>query len=148
MAWVIAAFKTASALQKVAAVASVASAGMSAYGQIEAGKAQEDAAEREAELQKMEAQTEELKRRQELNRRLAAQNVALAAGGIGTEGSLASIALKSAEQIGTSEQVIGLSEGLRRRQLRQQGKTAASASKVGAATSLLGGGIEAAKILG
>ena len=124
------------------------STALNAYGQIEAGKAQEEAAEREAELQKMEAQTEELKRRQELNRRLAAQNVAMAAEGIGTEGSLASIALKSAEQIGTSEQVIGLSEGLRRRQLRQQGKTAASASKIGAATSLLGGGIEAAKILG
>lgn len=148
MAWVIAAFKAASTMQKVAAVASVASTGMSAYGQIEAGKAQEDAAKREAELQKIEAQTEELKRRQELNRRLAAQNVALAAEGIGTEGSLASIALKSAEQIGASEQVIGLSEGLRRRQLRQQGKTAASMGKIGAATSLLGGGVEVAKILG
>ena len=123
----------------------VASTAVQAYGQIEAGKAQEDAAEREAELQKMEAQTEELKRRQELNRRLAAQNVAMAAEGIGTEGSLASIALKSAEQIGTSEQVIGLSEGLRRRQLRQQGKVAASMGKIGAATSLLSGGTEMAK---
>jgi hypothetical protein len=121
------------------------STALNAYGQIEAGKAQEEAAEREAELQKMEAQTEELKRRQELNRRLAAQNVAMAAEGIGTEGSLASIALKSAEQIGTSEQVIGLSEGLRRRQLRQQGKVAASMGKIGAATSLLGGGAEMAK---
>lgn len=130
----------------VAAV--VASTAVQAYGQREAGKAQEEAAEREAELQKMEAQTEELKRRQELNRRLAAQNVALAAEGIGTEGSLASIALKSAEQIGTSEQVIGLSEGLRQRQLRQQGKAAASMGKIGAATSLLGGGVEVAKILG
>lgn len=118
---------------------------VSAYGQREAGKAQEEAAEREAELQRMEAQTEELKRRQELNRRLAAQNVALAAEGIGTEGSLASIALKSAEQIGTSEQVIGLSEGLRRRQLRQQGKVAASMGKIGAATSLISGGAEIAK---
>ena len=121
------------------------STALNAYGQIEAGKAQEEAAEREAELQKMEAQTEELKRRQELNRRLAAQNVAMAAEGIGTEGSLASIALKSAEQIGTSEQVIGLSEGLRRRQLRQQGKVAASMGKIDAATSLLGGGAEMAK---
>ena len=118
---------------------------VSAYGQREAGKAQEEAAEREAELQKMEAQTEELKRRQELNRRLAAQNVAMAAEGIGTEGSLASIALKSAEQIGTSEQVIGLSEGLRRRQLRQQGKVAASIGTIGAATSLFGGGAEIAQ---
>lgn len=59
----------------VAAIA--ASTAVSAYGQIEAGKAQEDAAKREAELQKMEAQSQELQRRQELNRRLAAQTVAL-----------------------------------------------------------------------
>jgi hypothetical protein len=42
----------------------VASTAVSAYGQVEAGKAQEDAAKREAEFQKMEAQAQELQRRQ------------------------------------------------------------------------------------
>lgn len=126
----------------VAAIA--ASTAVSAYGQIEAGKAQEDAAKREAELQKMEAQTQELQRRQELNRRLAAQAVALSQEQFGTEGSPQSIALESAEQVGLSEQVVGLSETLRRRQLRQQGKAAASMGNIGAATSLLKGGTQAA----
>ncbi len=129
----------------VAAIA--ASTAVSAYGQIEAGKAQEDAAKREAELQKMEAQTQELQRRQELNRRLAAQTVALSQEQFGTEGTPQAIALESAEQVGFSEQVVGLSETLRRRQLKQQGKAAASMGKIGAATSLLKGGTQAAMYL-
>ena len=111
-------------------------------------QAQQEAMEREAELRRLEAQTQELQRRQELNRRLAAEQVAMASGGIATEGTPASIALKSAEQMGISETTIGLSEALAERQLRRKGKVAASAGKTTAATSLLGTGTEIARILG
>jgi hypothetical protein len=165
MAFVIVATSVGAAVQTaVATVGSVIGAGIgalgvggttallggaaSAYGQMEAGKAQQEAMEREAELRRLEAQTQELQRRQELNRRLAAEQVAMASGGIATEGTPASIALKSAEQIGISETTIGLSEALAERQLRRKGKVAASVGKTTAATSLLGTGTEIARIVG
>ena len=78
----------------IAAIA-VAATGtaLSADGQIQAGKAQEDQMKEQARQAKIAADGEELKRREELNRVLAANNAALAAGGIGMEGTPASIAL-------------------------------------------------------
>ena len=107
----------------------------SVYGQVQAGKAQQQELNRQAEEEKIAAEAAELKRREELNRQLAAQNVALAAGGIGMEGTPASIALESAKSISQSEGMISLSEKLRRAQLRRQGVAAKKAGQLGALSS-------------
>jgi uncharacterized membrane protein YgcG len=107
----------------------------SIYGQVQAGKAQQQELNRQAEEEKIAAEAAELKRREELNRQLAAQNVALAAGGIGMEGTPASIALESAKSISQSEGMISLSEKLRRAQLRRQGVAAKKAGQLGALSS-------------
>ena len=120
-------------------VASVmaASATVSAYGQIEAGKAQQEELERQAEEEKIAAQGRELQRREQLNEQLAANNAALAASGIATEGTPSSIALESAKAISASEGMIGLSERLKQGQLRRQGKMARSLGNIQATSTLL-----------
>lgn len=115
------------------------SAAVSAYGQIEAGKAQQEELERQAEEEKIAAQGRELQRREQLNAQLAANNAALASSGIATEGTPASIALESAKAISASEGMIGLSERLKRGQLRRQGKMARSTANIQAASTLLDG---------
>ena len=112
-------------------------AGVSAYGQVEAGKAQQEEFERQAEEEKIAAQGRELQRREQLNEQLAANNAALAASGIATEGTPASVALESAKAISASEGMIGLSERLKQGQLRRQGKMARSTANIGAASTLL-----------
>lgn len=107
----------------------------SIYGQVQAGKAQQQELNRQAEEEKIAAEAAELQRREEMNRQLAAQNVALAAGGIGMEGTPASIALESAKTISQSEGMISLSEKLRRAQLRRQGVAAKKAGQLGALSS-------------
>lgn len=117
-------------------------AGISAYGQIEAGKAQQEELERQAEEEKIAAQGRELQRREQLNAQLAANNAALAASGIATEGTPSSIALESAKAISASEGMIGLSERLKQGQLRRQGKMARSTANLNAASTLLEGGLQ------
>jgi hypothetical protein len=112
-------------------------AGISAYGQVEAGKAQQEELERQAEEEKIAAQGREIQRREQLNEQLAANNAALAASGIATEGTPSSIALESAKAISASEGMIGLSERLKQGQLRRQGKMARSLGNMGAASTLL-----------
>ena len=118
-----------------AQVAVAVGAATSIYGQVQAGKAQQQELNRQAEEEKIAAEAAELKRREELNRQLAAQNVALAAGGIGMEGTPASIALESAKSISQSEGMISLSEKLKRAQLRRQGVAAKKAGQLGALSS-------------
>jgi hypothetical protein len=118
----------------VAAVAAIAGTATSVYGSIQAGKAAEDAAKEQARQEKIQAESEELARREELNRQLAAQNVALAAGGIGMEGTPASIALESAKSISQSEGMISLSDKLARAQTIRSGQ----AAKAGAYTQAVG----------
>jgi hypothetical protein len=127
MSWVI-----------VAAVATIASVGVSAYGQIEAGKAQQEEFERQAEEEKIAAEGRELERKQELNRVLAANNVSQSMSGITGEGTPASISLESAKQIGASEGMINLSEKLKRAQLRRQGAMARTTANIGATSTILG----------
>jgi hypothetical protein len=122
----------------VAAVATIAGVGVSAYGQIEAGKAQQDELERQAEEEKIAAEGRELQRKQELNKVLAANNVSQSMSGITGDGTPASISLESAKQIGSSEAMINLSEKLKRAQLRRQGANARSAANIGATSTLLG----------
>jgi len=118
-------------------------AGISAYGQVEAGKAQQEELERQAEEEKIAAQGRELQRREQLNEQLAANNAALAASGIATEGTPASIALESAKAISASEGMIGLSERLKQGQLRRQGKMARSLGNMGATSTLLNSAADA-----
>jgi len=121
----------------VAAMA--ASTALSVYGQVEAGKAQQDELNRQAKEEKIAAESRELQRKQELNRVLAANNVSQSMSGITGEGTPASIALESAKQIGSSEGMINLSEKLKRAQLRRHGAMARSTANVNATSTLLQG---------
>ncbi len=125
----------AGALIGVSALGTVASA----YGQIEAGKAQEEALKAQAEQERIAAEGRELGRQQKLNASLAANVVGLGVSGIKAEGTPASIALESAENISLSENMMGLSARLQQAQLRRQGKNARQASQYAAAGTLLQG---------
>ena len=122
-----------------------ASTAVSAYGQYQTGKAQQEALERQAEEEKLRAKTEELARREELNRTLAANQVAMATSGISGM-TPESIALESARKVSESESVIALSENLKQRQLKRQGEAARYAGTIGAASTILSGAESAARV--
>jgi len=122
----------------VAAMA--ASTAVSVYGQVEAGKSQQEEFNRQAEEEKIAAEGRELQRKQELNKVLAANAVSASMSGQTGEGTPASIDLESAKQIGSSEGMINLSEKLKRAQLRRQGANARSIANIGATSTLLKGG--------
>ena len=107
-----------------------------AYGQYQTGKMQEESMKRQAEQERLRAQTEELARREELNATIAANQVAMAMGGI-SGATPESVALESARKATTSEAAIGLSERLKQRQLIREGEAAAYAGRVGALGTLL-----------
>ena len=121
-------------------------AATSAYGQVQAGKAQEIQLKEQAKQEEFAAQSQELQRRQELNRALAANAAALSTAGISGEGTPASLALASAESVGLSEATIDLSEKLRRASLERQAQTAKGTAYIGAASTLLSGGAKAAQL--
>ena len=125
----------------VAAMA--ASTAVSVYGQVEAGKSQQEEFNRQAEEEKIAAESRELQRKQELNKVLAANAVSASMSGMTGEGTPASIALESAKQIGASEGMINLSEKLKQAQLRRQGAMARGTANIGAASTLLKGGSSA-----
>lgn len=109
------------------------------YGQVQAGKAQEDALKEQARQEKIAAEGRELERQQQLSKALAANTVGLAAGNISMEGTPASIALESAKNIGTSEGMIKMSDRLAQAQLKRQGKSARATANLQATSSLLSG---------
>ena len=113
---------------------------VSAYGQVQAGKAAEEQAIEQARQEKIAAEGRELQRRQELNKVLASNVVGASMSGMTGEGTPASIALESAKQIGTSEGMIGLSEKLKRRQMIRQGQMAKATANIEATSSLLKAG--------
>ena len=123
-----------------AQVAVAVGAAGSVIGQVQAGKAQQQELNRQAEEEKIAAEAAELKRREELNRQLAAQNAALAAGGIGMEGTPASIALESAKSISQSEGMISLSGKLARAQTIRSGQAAKAAAYTKGISTLLSSG--------
>ena len=123
-----------------AAVTVIAGTATSVYGSIQAGKAAEDAAKEQARQEKIQAESEELARREELNRQLAAQAAAMAAGGIGMEGTPASIALESAKSISQSEGMISLSSKLARAQTIRSGQAAKAAGYTQGVSTLLSSG--------
>ena len=122
-------------------------AGVSAYGQIQAGKAQKVALKEQAKQEELAAESQELARRQELNRALAANVAALSTAGISGEGTPASLALESARQAGLSEMTIDVSEKLRRASLERQAKAATQTAGLAAASTLLSGGLQAAQLM-
>ena len=116
------------------------STAVGAYGQVQAGKAAEDAAKEQARQMKIQAESEELARREELNRQQAAAVAAMAASGIAAEGTQASIALEGAKTRGQSEGMISLSGKLARARTIREGKAAKAGAYMGAASTLLKGG--------
>ena len=116
------------------------------YGQVEAGKAQQDALNEQARQEKVAAEGRELERQQKLGKVLAANTVGLAAGNLGMEGTPASIALESAQNIGMSEGMLKLSDRLTQAQLKRQDKNARSAANLQAAGTLLTGASSAAQL--
>ncbi len=123
-----------------------ASTAITAYGQIQAGKAQESALKQQAEQERLAAESRELERQQKLNKALAANIVGMGVSGIKAEGTPASIALESSKQVGLSEGMIGLSERLEQAQLKRQGAAARSASQYAAAGTLLSGATDIARV--
>jgi hypothetical protein len=123
------------------------SAGVSAYGQVQAGKAQKVALKEQAKQEELAAQSQELQRRQELNRALAANVAALSTAGISGEGTPASLALESAKQASLSEMTIDLSEKLRRASLERQARSATQTAGLTAASTLLSGGVKASQLM-
>jgi len=142
MTWVITAIATAAEVSVFTAAAGTAIAGstaLSTYGQIEAGKAQQEALERQAEQEKIAAEGRELQRQQELNKVLASNIVSASMSGETGEGSTASLSLETAKQIGTSEAMIGLTERLAEAQTLRKARMARGTANIGAASTLLKG---------
>jgi len=123
------------------------STGTQIYGQLEAGKDQEAALKTQAEEERVAAESRELERQQKLNKALAANAVGMGMSGIKAEGTPASIALQSAKNVGLSEGMLKLSDRLAQAQLRRQASTAAAASRIGAASTLLSGSVQAFKAM-
>ena len=119
---------------------------VSAYGQVQAGKVQEDALKEKARQEKIAAEGRELERQKQLAKALAANAVSLAAGNLDMEGTPASIALESTKNIGMSEGMIKMSDRLAVAQLKRQAKNARSTANLQATSTLLSGGAETAKL--
>ena len=118
------------------------------YGNIEAGKAQQDELNRQAEEQKLAAEIEETKRRQELNRALAANNLSMSMDGLSGQGTPESIALKNSENIGFSEGVANLSASLAQSQLRRQARSARFTGNMQGVSTLMKGATQIAQLVG
>ena len=128
------------------AILAATSAAVSAYGQVQAGKAQKTQLREQAKQEELAAESQELARRQELNRALAANVAALSTAGISGEGTPASLALESARQAGLSEMTIDLSERLRRSALERKAGQATQIAGITAASTLLQSGVQAAQL--
>jgi hypothetical protein len=122
----------------IAATVMAAGTVVSAYGQYQMGKFQEESMKRQAELKKLEGMTNELSRREQLNASIAANQLAMSMSNISGE-TPKSIALQSARDVSTDEGQIGLTDRLTQRLLIREGKASAFAGKVGAGGTLLSG---------
>ena len=129
-----------------ATIATGVGTAVSVYGQVQAGKAQEDALKEKARQEEIAAKSRELERQQQLAKALAANAVSLAAGNLEMEGTPSSIALESTKNIGMSEGMIGMSDRLALAQRERQAKNAKSAAYLQATSTLLSGGAETAKL--
>jgi hypothetical protein len=116
-----------------------ASTAVSVYGQVQAGKAQEDELNRQAEEIKIAAEAQELERKQQLRKVLAANNANQSMSGTTGEGHFANIALESAKQMSASEGLFDLQKNLAIAQRKRQGANARSTANIGATSTLLSG---------
>ena len=130
------------------AAAVAAGTAVQAYGQIQAGKAQEAELKRQAEERRIQAEGEELERQEALGRALAANAVAAGMSGIKMEGTPASIALETAETASLAGGMANLSARLEQAQLRRQAKSARVGSQYAAAGTLLQGAASTGQALG
>ncbi len=130
------------AIEAILIAAVVASGITSAAATRSAGKAQEDELQRQAEQERIAAEGRELQRREELNKALAARQMALADSGIAGEGTPQSIALSAAEKIGMGEGLETLSSQLKQAQMRRAGKNARLTGNIQAASTLLDTGVK------
>ncbi len=128
-----------SAAVGTAIAATAAGTALSVYGQVESGKAQEEALEEQARQEKIAAEGRELERRRQLNKVLASNIVGMSTSQLKGEGTPASLGLTGSKTIGTSEGMIGLSERLSRAQTLRQAKMARGTANIGAASTLLKG---------
>ena len=126
-----------------AITAVVVAGAVTAYGQRQSGKIQEQEFERQAEQEKIAAEGRELQRRQQLNKVLAANISAMSDSGMSGEGTPASLSLESAKQASVSEGIESLSDKLKQAQLRRQGKNAAAMGRIQATSTLINAGAQA-----
>lgn len=142
-------------------VASVASAGVSAYSSIQAGKASYQAAEFEraqyeeqSKVAEVQALDEEADRKRRLNQVLSSNMAAAAAMGVSTEGrSFLAIQEESEAEANRDIGRIRLNaksdkyrNSLAAQQAKMSGKAAMKSGYTGAATSLLSGGVQAGQM--
>lgn len=134
------------AIEAILIAAVVASGITSAAAARSQGKYQESELKRQAEQERIAAEGRELQRREELNKALAARQMALADSGIAGEGTPQSIALSAAEKIGMGEGLETLSSQLKQAQMRRAGKNARLTGNIQAASTLLNTGVKAAML--
>ena len=132
----------------IAAVATGIGTVIGVKSQLDAAKAQQYELEAQADQERVASESRELQRRQQLNKALAANVVGQSMSGIAGEGTPQSIALESAKQVSISEGVESLSDKLRQAQLKRQARNVRSAGKLAAASTLLKGTAETAKMAG
>ena len=125
----------------------VASGITSAAATRSAGKAQEDELQRQAEEERIAAEGRELQRREELNKVLAARQMALSTSGLAGEGTPQSIALSTAKKIGMGEGLESLNTQLRLAQLKRAGKNARLTGNIQSASTLLSTGTKSLTLL-
>ena len=111
------------------------------------GKYQESELKRQAEQERIAAEGAELQRREELNKALAARQMALSTSGLSGEGTPQSIALSTAEKIGIGEGLESLNTQLRLAQLKRAGKNARLTGNIQSASTLLSTGAKSLTLL-
>ena len=128
-------------------IAAVIGSGVVSAGSAKrAGYEQEEQLRQQAEQERLAAEARELQRREELNRVLAARQMALASSGIAGEGTPASIALSAAKKIGMGEGLESLTTDLKVAQMRRAGRNARVTGNIQAASTLLNTAVKAAAL--
>ena len=122
----------------VAAITAVSTV-YTATQQVKAGKAQAE------EMLRVQQEEELQAKREELNRTLAANQLAMATSGISGM-TPESIALESARQVSSSEAAIGLSKRLQSAQRARQAKNIAKTAETQAVSTLLSGATDIYKM--
>lgn len=119
------------------AVATAAVGVYSAYQQMEAGKALSAEKKMEAQREGDAARQEEIERRRNLMAVLAQRSAAAGAAGVTTDGSIGALTRRDIRDNRNDLDVSNVNTKARQRALRSQGRSAMTAARAGAASSLL-----------